>query len=546
LVLYTPSNQDTTCGAPASLPVFVLTSLTGNMDEEAIKEIVAELGPLLIGRAPGKIFQLGPLSLAIDFRLRDGYLFISAEPGLPRLYLIKRRVRDLEKQSIPLTQFALALRKELAGATLRELEKDSAERVVRFRFTGKDEFEQAKERTLIAQLTGRSANLFLLDSRDHLTHQLRPARGAGQQIGDEYRLSAKSETRARERGISPTRGPQTGSPAGVGAVREGSTGTPLESFLAGQFDSFSAALDSHYSALLNQQAFDASASAARADLRKRASRQQKLLKQLQADLASHSDAEQQKRLGDLLLANLSTAKRSRNRVKLIDYFSADAPLIEIELDEKVTLPQEAERRFGLYSRSKRALRQINSRIALAQRELAGLEAQQAELEKIVAERDQASLEEFKSSPVAAGSPREISSSISRGKSKRKPEKKIPGVRRYVSSDGLEILVGRTSRDNDHLTFKVARPNDLWLHAADYGGSHVVVRNSTRKDVPHRTIIEAAQLAAQFSQARKDPKVDVHYTQRKFVSKPRGSAPGLVRMSRFKSITVAPKEAGTRS
>ena len=188
------------------------------MDDQSIKAIVAEIEPLLTGRAPGKIFQLGPLSLAIDFRVRDGYLFISAEPGLPRLYLIKRRVRDLEKQSIPLTQFALALRKELAGATLRELEKDSAERVVRFRFTGKDEFEQAKERTLIAQLTGRSANLFLLDSRDHLTHQLRPARGAGQQIGDEYRLSGKSETRVREPGISPTRGPQTGSPAGVGRL----------------------------------------------------------------------------------------------------------------------------------------------------------------------------------------------------------------------------------------------------------------------------------------------------------------------------------------
>jgi predicted ribosome quality control (RQC) complex YloA/Tae2 family protein len=128
-----------------------------------------------------------------------------------------------------------------------------------------------------------------------------------------------------------------------------------------------------------------------------------------------------------------------------------------------------------------------------------------------------------------------------GGSKRKPEKKIPGTRRYLSSDGFEILVGRAARDNDHLTFKVARPNDLWLHAADYGGSHVVVRNSTRKEIPHRTIIEAAQLAAQFSQARKDPKVDVHYTQRKFLSKPKGSAPGLVRLSRFKNITVEPKE-----
>jgi predicted ribosome quality control (RQC) complex YloA/Tae2 family protein len=102
-------------------------------------------------------------------------------------------------------------------------------------------------------------------------------------------------------------------------------------------------------------------------------------------------------------------------------------------------------------------------------------------------------------------------------------------------------VGRTARDNDHLTFKMAKPNDLWMHTGDYSGSHVVVRNATRKDVPHRTIIEAAQLAAHFSRARKDPKVDVHYTQRKFVSKPKGAVPGLVRMTRFKNITVEPKE-----
>src|SRR6266851_5824291 len=119
------------------------------------------------------------------------------------------------------------------------------------------------------------------------------------------------ETRVRDWGISPT-------------VREGSAGTPLESFLAGHFDSLSEALDIHYNALLNQQAFDASASVARADLRKKISRQQKLLKQLPEDLASHADAEQQKRLGDLLLANLSTAKRDGKRVVLIDYFADDA------------------------------------------------------------------------------------------------------------------------------------------------------------------------------------------------------------------------------
>jgi predicted ribosome quality control (RQC) complex YloA/Tae2 family protein len=120
--------------------------------------------------------------------------------------------------------------------------------------------------------------------------------------------------------------------------------------------------------------------------------------------------------------------------------------------------------------------------------------------------------------------------------------KISGVRRYLSTDGYEILVGRAARDNDNLTFRVAQPNDLWMHTGDYPGSHVVVRNPTRKEIPQRTLIEAAQLAGKFSQASADAKVVVHYTERKFLSKPKGAAPGLVRLSRFRSITVEPKES----
>src|SRR6185312_14346509 len=100
---------------------------------------------------------------------------------------------------------------------------------------------------------------------------------------------------------------------------------------------------------------------------------------------------------------------------------------------------------------------------------------------------------------------------------RRPEPaKIPGVRLYKSSDGYEILVGRGARDNDNLTFKIAKPNDLWLHAADDPGSHVVVRNRSRAEMPQRTIIEAAQLAANYSQAKTDGKVNINYTQRKFL------------------------------
>ena len=499
------------------------------MDDQSINAVVAEIRPLLLGRAPGKIFQLSPSSVAIDFGLREpGFLLLSVEPSLPRMYLIKRRVRDLEKQSSPLGQFALFLRKELSGTTLRALEKDFEDRIVRFRFVGTDELGREKERTLVAQLTGRSADLFLLDEKAVITHQARSMR---------RNVGATSEQLISGREIGVT----YHAPSTIKTPQLSKSEHALsETIRSGKFSSASEAADAYFTSLLSGQAFDAKASAARSSLRKKISRQQKLLQELQKDLATHADAEQHKRIGDLLLANLGTARREGNRIKLIDYFVDDAPTIEVEIDGQLTLPEEASRRFGLYSRSKRAVTQINARIEATRADLNNLKSQERTLEEIIEEHDEASLDRFVSVPPASAgvSQRELGSipHTAGGRSKR-----IPGTRRYISSDGLEILVGRAAHDNDHLTFKVAKPNDLWLHASDYGGSHVVIRNPTRKDIPHRTIIEAAQLAAHFSQARKDPKVDVHYTQRKFISKPKGAKPGLVRMSRFKNITVEPKE-----
>jgi predicted ribosome quality control (RQC) complex YloA/Tae2 family protein len=494
------------------------------MDNSAISAIVSEIKPLLLNRAPGKIYQLGSLTLAIDFGLRgSGLLLISIDPSLPRIHLIQRRVRDLEKQSTLPGPFALSLRKELSNTTVRSLEKDPADRIVRFKLTGTNELGQAKTRTLVAQLTGRSANLFLLDEADLLVQLARAS--THEQIGSKYQRPPEP----------PEKEPR--SPTSADALNE--------VIRSGKFESASAAADHYFTALLTQRGFDSRVSAARVALRKKISRQEKLLTELQNDLATHADAEQHKRIGDLLLANIGTAKRKGDRVTLIDYFAPDTPNIQIEIDEQSTLPQEASRRFERYSRSKRAVNQINARIETARTALAALESQQRELEEVIAARDEAALNQLSSSPAGRSEPPASAGGSKRG-SRRKQDIKVPGTRRYISSDGFEILVGRAAHDNDHLTFKVARPNDLWLHAADYGGSHVVVRNNTRKDLPHRTIIEAAQLAAWFSQAKQDPKVDVHYTQRKFVSKPKGAKPGLVRMTRFKNITVEPNEAGSRS
>jgi len=481
------------------------------MDDQSIAEVVNEASPLLTGCAPGKIFQLGQLSLAIDFRVREGYLFISADPQLPRLYLIKRRVRELEKQGSPLNQFSLSLRKELGGTTLAAMQKDGSDRVVWLRFNGTDEVGAEKIRTLIVQLTGRSANLFLLVGAGEITQSARATKLPGQQIGETYKTPESAQTRESKSDL-------------------------LTLIRSKKFGSTSEAADSYFTNLIAERAFNARVATARAELRRKLSQQEKLRKQLEQDLQSHADAEENKRLGELLLANLSTAKRIGKRLTLIDFFAEGTPAFELELDEQITLPEEASRRFELYSRSKRAIGQIAARIESVRKEIDDLRSRLESLDAAVAGKDEHTVADL-IGPTATA---EIAT---KGKS---TTQKIPGTRRYISTDGFEILVGRTARDNDHLTFKVAKPNDLWLHAADYGGSHVVVRNSTRKDLPPKTLIEAAQLAAYFSQARKDPKVDVHYTQRKFVSKPKGTAPGLVRMTRFKNITVEPQEAGARS
>jgi predicted ribosome quality control (RQC) complex YloA/Tae2 family protein len=87
---------------------------------------------------------------------------------------------------------------------------------------------------------------------------------------------------------------------------------------------------------------------------------------------------------------------------------------------------------------------------------------------------------------------------------------------------------------------VAKSLDLWLHAADYPGSHVVVKNPNRQEIPNNTLREAAQIAAFFSQAKMQTKVAVHYTQKKFVNKPKGAGAGLVSLASFKTILVEPK------
>jgi predicted ribosome quality control (RQC) complex YloA/Tae2 family protein len=103
---------------------------------------------------------------------------------------------------------------------------------------------------------------------------------------------------------------------------------------------------------------------------------------------------------------------------------------------------------------------------------------------------------------------------------------------------LAIYVGRNARENDELTFGVAKSNDLWLHARGAPGSHVVVRLEKGADVPPETMRDAATLALLYSDLKKSGKGDIIYTRRKWVKKAKGQAPGAVTVSQEKSVFVA--------
>lgn len=490
------------------------------MNNQLIREIVAEIAPELVGRAWGKVWQLGRARLAVDFRRREGrYLFLSVEPQQPRLYLLETPVRALEKESLAPANFALALRKHLGGARLLSVTKDAQDRIVRFAFAGYDAVGETRDWTLVAQLTGRAANLLLLDVAGRVVDTLREPRGTGQEIGELY---------------AP--------PPHSGGERQMIEPLPLR---RDQFPTLSAALQDYFAQRESAHAFTARAAALAARLRQAVDKRRKLERNLEQDLIAHGDAAAHKRVGALLLANLANAERTGSRVRLIDYFAEDAPVIEFEIDEQATLQEAAARRFARYAKAKRAAQEIAGRLATLRREIAEIETQRAELEGIIERQDEAALEDF----AARLEPRKKSAlpGAKRGRAQTKIAEQVPGARRYRSSDGYEILVGRGAKDNDQLTFRVARPHETWLHAADYPGSHVIIRNHARtSDIPHRTIIEAAQLAAHFSQAKRDTKVAVNYTQRKFIQKPKGAAPGLVRMSSFRTLLVEPRVGVERS
>lgn len=239
-----------------------------------------------------------------------------------------------------------------------------------------------------------------------------------------------------------------------------------------------------------------------------------------------------RRQAEILLVNLhrfGAAWRS-NAVRLPDLYDPAGAEIEIPLQPDRGLKENADLLFRRYRKAVAARETLPRLLEQARERLGRLEGLSVRLDEAWTAEALAEVE--------AALPGEHPPAAGKGRRDR-PGARKPDFRFFTSTAGHRVLVGKNAADNDRLTFRTARPDDYWFHAADYAGSHVVLEWGRKGDAPQSELLEAAAVAAWFSGARKADRVDVRCTRCKYVRKIRGKA-GLVSLANFATLRVRPE------
>lgn len=253
--------------------------------------------------------------------------------------------------------------------------------------------------------------------------------------------------------------------------------------------------------------------------------ERKLALQREALLGSQR-MEEYRLKGELLTANLHLAKKGMKSVELPNYYEDGMPMLTVELDEKLSPGQNGQRYFKLYQKARNAQTLAAEQIEKTEAELNYLEGQLDNLTKCSGESE---LFELRQELEKFG--------YVKANRSRKLMKQLPPSMpmRFTAPSGRIILVGKNNLQNDKLTF-TAQPDEVWLHAKDMPGSHVIIVDPEPDDA---TITYAARLAAAYSKGGNSSRVPVDYTLRRYVKKPGGAKPGFVIYTHQHTLSVEP-------
>lgn len=247
------------------------------------------------------------------------------------------------------------------------------------------------------------------------------------------------------------------------------------------------------------------------------------------ELLDSKDREKYKVYGDLISANLHAIPRGIDNVELDNFYDENMEKLKIPLNIKLSPVQNAQKYYKRYSKLKTAYNLLLRQIPATQNEI-------EYLENVILSLDNSNevyeIEEIKEELIQEGY-------IKDSKNKKKSKKsKISKPHHYLSRDNIDIYVGKNNRQNDILTFKSSNRSDIWMHVQKMPGSHVIIGNNG-EEIPDTTLEDAATLAAYYSKGKNSNHVNIDYTERKNVKKPRGAKAGMVIYDNFKTISVSP-------
>lgn len=238
-----------------------------------------------------------------------------------------------------------------------------------------------------------------------------------------------------------------------------------------------------------------------------------------------------RREADLLLCHLHALQRGQPRVRLLDE-SVDPPeWLEFGLDPTLDGQQNAHQRYQRARKLERGTGIATERLGDTERMVEALRAFIASLEAAASDGfDEAVL-------LERAAQLDLGSIAAKSKKKRGgPQPRTP-YRTFIGAAGQSIFVGKGALDNDALTLTVARPHDHWLHVRGFQGAHVVIPRDRNAALPPELLIDAAHLAAHFSDLRGEPSVEIQHTERRYLRKPKGAAPGAVHVDREKVLLL---------
>lgn len=567
------------------------------LDAICLQGVVGELAPQLTGSRIEKIQQ--PARDQIILLLRGSRrLFLNAGANQPRIHLTEQ-LRDNPSQP---PMFCMLLRKHLSGGIIESVRQEPLERVVTLTVLASDEMGERSRFTLVWEGMPRRANLILCDRDGRIIDCLRRVDLEAEQDrqvlpGLFYRLPTRQDKRlplsvteeefaallgraapdapldawlldtftaisplvareltvracgstdapvsqgnalwdvfsrwqrdVNENTFTPTLIKRNGSLADFTYGPVTQYGTYAETEI---YDSFSHLLDDFYekreqAERVKQKGRDLlkTATTARDRVRRKLAAQEK-------ELAACLDRDHLRICGELITANLYRIERGQSRLTAQNYYDENCADVDIPLDVRLSPQENAARYFKQYAKAKTAEKYLTAQLQRGGEELQYLESVLQELAQAESEQD---FNDIRTELTDGG--------YLRGRGKKQPGfQRASKPREFRSSAGLRILVGRNNRQNDRLTTKDADKRDIWLHTQKIHGSHVILCTGGAEP-DEQSLMEAASLAAYFSQAQGSTKVPVDYTPVKFVKKPAGAKPGMVVYTTYQTMLADPDE-----